>query len=96
MSAENVSMNVQQQQQDTFERVTEEASTEAAPAQEQQVRLVDVPVQNDNVALNLMAAFLNMANRRGAFSLEESAKIHECVKHFTRAAPEGEAPAQQQ
>ena len=82
MSSDNVSMNVQPK--DTFERLTEEG---APQQQQQEVRLVDVPVQNDNIALNLMAAFLNMANRRGAFSLEESAKIHECVKHFTRETP---------
>jgi len=78
-------MNVQPK--DTFERLTEEGAPQQQEQQEQQVRLVDVPVQNDNIALNLMAAFLNMANRRGAFSLEESAKIHECVKHFTRETP---------
>jgi len=49
-----------------------------------QVRLVNVPVTDDNVSLNLMVAFLNMAQRRGAYSMDESAKIWECVKRFIK------------
>jgi len=49
-----------------------------------QVRLVDIPVTDDNVSLNLMVAFLNMAQRRGAYSMDESAKIWECVKRFIK------------
>jgi hypothetical protein len=51
---------------------------------EQQVRFVDIEVTSDNIALNLMVAFLNMAQRRGAFSMDESAKIWECVKRFVK------------
>ena len=58
------------------------------PAQEE-VRLVDVPVTDGTVALNLMASFLNVAQRRGTFSIDESAKIWECLKMFT--APTGTA-----
>ncbi len=45
-------------------------------------KLVDVPVVNDNVALNLMVSFLSLAQRRGCFSFDESAKIWECIKIF--------------
>jgi len=48
----------------------------------QDIRLVDIDVTNDNVALNLMVSFLNLAQRRGAYSLDESAKIWECIKRF--------------
>lgn len=51
---------------------------------EQQIRFVDMDVTTDNIALNLMVAFLNMAQRRGAFSMDESAKIWECVKRFIK------------
>ena len=46
------------------------------------VRLVDVPVVNQDVALNLMVSFLNTAQSRGVFNIEESAKIWECVRFF--------------
>ena len=51
---------------------------------EQQIRFVDVEVSSDNVALNLMVVFLNMAQRRGAYSMDESAKIWECVQRFIK------------
>jgi hypothetical protein len=47
-----------------------------------QVRLVDVPITNQNEALQLIVTFLNLAQKRGSFTLDESAKIWECVKHF--------------
>jgi hypothetical protein len=59
-----------------------ENSTEQAP---KEVKLVDVPVSDENVALNLMVSFLSLAQKRGCFSLDESAKIWECVKKFHKA-----------
>ena len=47
-----------------------------------QPRLVDVDIVDQNTALNLMVSFLNTAQSRGVFNLEESAKIWECVKLF--------------
>jgi len=46
------------------------------------IRLVDVNVTDDNVALNLIVAFLNLGQKRGAFGMDESAKIWECVQRF--------------
>ena len=47
-----------------------------------QPRLVDIEITDQNVALNLMVSFLNTAQSRGVFNLEESAKVWECVKVF--------------
>jgi len=43
---------------------------------------MDVKITNDNDALNVMVTFLQMAQKRGVFNLQESAKIWECVKMF--------------
>jgi hypothetical protein len=51
---------------------------------EQQIRFVDIEVTSDNAALNIMVGFLNMAQRRGAYSMDESAKIWECVQRFIK------------
>ena len=51
-------------------------------AERHEVRLVDIPVNDQNMALNLMVAFLNLAQKRGAFSFEESSKILSCVNLF--------------
>jgi hypothetical protein len=57
---------------------------QAGNQEKKEVKLVDVPVTNEIVALNLMVSFLNMAQRRGAFTIDESAKIWECVKKFQK------------
>ena len=63
----------------------ESASTTELPStsgQTAKTRLVDVPVNNQNEALQLIVTFLNLAQKRGAFTLDESAKLWECVKQF--------------
>lgn len=47
-----------------------------------QTRLVDVSINNQNEALQLIVTFLHLAQKRGAFTLDESSKIWECVKYF--------------
>jgi hypothetical protein len=49
-----------------------------------ETKLVDVPVTNENMALNLLVSFINLAQRRGAFNIDESAKIYECIKKFQK------------
>ena len=78
---------------------SQEASVAAAPAPAQgqegetrQVNVVDVEVTNENIALNVMVALLNMAQRRGVYTMQESAKAWECVQKFMRPAQQG-APA---
>jgi hypothetical protein len=60
------------------------SSSASASTPEATVRLVDVEVTSEIVALNLLVSFLNLAQRRGVFSIDESAKIWECVKKFQR------------
>jgi hypothetical protein len=58
---------------------------EAEKQQEkQEVRLVDVPIKDENIALNVMVNFLTMAHKRGVFTIDESAKIWECIKMFQK------------
>jgi hypothetical protein len=51
---------------------------------EKEVRLVDIEVKDENTALNLLVSFLNLAHKRGAFGIDESAKIWECIKKFQK------------
>jgi hypothetical protein len=48
-----------------------------------QNKLVDSPVHDQNGALNVMVSFLNLAQKRGTFTIDESAKIWECIKMFS-------------
>ena len=49
-----------------------------------EMRLFDVPITNENMALNVIISFITLAQKRGCFSLEESAKIYECIKKFQK------------
>ena len=48
------------------------------------IRLVDIKVDSELVALNVMVQFLTLAHKRGAFNIEESSKIWECIKMFQK------------
>jgi hypothetical protein len=48
----------------------------------QQMSVSEVPVTNQNEALQMIVYFINIAQKRGTYSLDESAKIYECIKIF--------------
>jgi glutathione synthase/RimK-type ligase-like ATP-grasp enzyme len=50
----------------------------------QQIDLLTVDIKDENTALNVMVGFLGVAQRRGCFAINESAKIHECINKFHR------------
>ena len=61
---------------------------ENAPVVEKsELKLVDVEITNENMALNLLVSFVHLAQRRGAFNIDEAAKIWECVKKFQKPPP---------
>jgi hypothetical protein len=53
-----------------------------AGGDKKQVRLVDIPLNTQQDALQLIVTFLHLAQKRGAFTLDESAKLWECIKMF--------------
>ena len=63
-----------------------EAKEEKPEAKEAkpEIKLVNVKVNNENDALNLIINFLQLAQRRGVFGIDESAKIWECINKFKR------------
>tara|TARA_B100001094_G_scaffold154469_1_gene149452 strand:+ start:915 stop:1172 length:258 start_codon:yes stop_codon:yes gene_type:complete len=56
--------------------------------QQKQVKLSDLTINSENDALNYMVGFLELAQRRGVYTLEEAAKINECVAKFRKEAPQ--------
>jgi hypothetical protein len=64
------------------------AEVQPSAAEEQpeptEIRLVDILIENENIALNVMVGFLNVAHKRGAFTIDESAKIWECISRFQK------------
>ena len=58
--------------------------SESTPLPQKEIKLVEVPVTDENTALNVMVSFLSLAHKRGAFGFDESAKIWECIKMFQK------------
>lgn len=59
----------------------------SSPAQNQ-VRLTDIAITDENMALNVIVSFLGVAQQRGTFSIAESAKIYECIQKFINKTTE--------
>ena len=59
------------------------SETPSQPSQKE-FKLVDVVINNENTALNVMVSFLTLGQKRGVFSFDESAKIWECIKVFQK------------
>ena len=56
------------------------------------IKLTDVKVTDENVALNLLVSFISLAQKRGTFTIDESAKIWECISTFTTFEKSGAKP----
>ena len=71
---------------ETIERQPEQQQQQAQQQaqQQQQPNITDIEIRDENTALNVMVSFLHLAQKRGAFNLQESAKAWECVKVFMR------------
>lgn len=58
------------------------------PAQQQQAQQqsldLNEPIANENDALNMLVSFVNIAQRRGVYNVQESAKIWECIQMFMK------------
>jgi hypothetical protein len=70
----------------TMSEVPTNTAPAKAPTQEVplEVQLVNTPVTDENSALNVLVAYCGLANKRGAFNIQESAKIWECIQRFSQ------------
>lgn len=68
----------------------QQAQVQQAPAPP--IKLTDVKVTDENVALNLLVSFISLAQKRGTFTIDESAKIWECISTFTTFEKSGAKP----
>lgn len=64
------------------EQQTSHAETSTSTTTTPQLKLVDVELTSQNVALNVIIGFITLGQQRGVYSIQESAKIWECIKMF--------------
>ncbi len=53
----------------------------------QQIDLLSIDIKDENTALNVLVGYLGLAQRRGAFAINESSKIYDAIKMFKGAPP---------
>ena len=63
---------------------TRGAAGVASAAASAAANLTKVNVDSQNKAFNLIVSFVGVAQRRGAFALDEAAKIFECIEMFKK------------
>lgn len=66
------------------EQLQHQSQHQSQPQPQPSEKLVNVEIANENVAFNLIISFLTLAQKRGAFGFDESAKIWECIKKFQK------------
>ena len=66
------------------EMTTESPTTPKPEEEPKSVNLLDIPVIDENSALNVLVGFLGLAQKRGAFAINESAKLYECIQKFDK------------
>ena len=64
--------------------LTETPIPNPIPTPQKETRLVDISISDENIALNVIVSFVTLAHKRGAFGIDESAKIWECIKMFQK------------
>jgi hypothetical protein len=69
----------------TLTPATEETPAPAQP-ETREVSIVDIPINSHNTALNIIIALTGVAQKRGAFNIQESAKLWECIQAFNTPA----------
>ena len=85
-----MSENVVMTQESVAATASVAKNTSKPQEQPPQMSLVNVPITNENVSLNVMVGFLNLAQKRGVFNVQESAKIWECIRIFQKpTGPQG-------
>ena len=67
-----------------METVEKPQPQQESQTQPTQPSITEVNITDENTALNVMVSFLHLAQKRGAFNLQESAKVWECVKLFMK------------
>ena len=66
-----------------FTQADQQQPVQQQQAQQQSLDLNE-PIANETDALNMLVSFVNIAQRRGVYNVQESAKIWECIQMFMK------------
>ena len=68
----------------SVEKKVVENPEETKTEETKEIPLSDIVIEDPNTALNVLVSFVNLANKRGAFNVQESSKIWECIQQFQK------------
>ncbi len=72
---------------DKDSNISKQSHDESQEESEQKTQKVDInsiEINDENTALNVMVSYMNLAQRRGVFNMQESAKLWECIQFFVK------------
>jgi len=64
---------------------TQEKPQSVDQTKEQAPSITSVPITDESTALNVLVQFAHIAQKRGAFNIQESAKLWECISKFMKS-----------
>ena len=64
---------------------TQEKSQSDDQTKEQAPSITTIPITDEITALNVLVQFAHIAQKRGAFNIQESAKLWECISKFMKS-----------
>ena len=64
---------------------TQEKPQSANQTKEELPIITSVPITDEITALNVLVQFAHIAQKRGAFNIQESAKLWECISKFMKS-----------
>ena len=79
---ENITISEEIPVPPTPTQTTDESTQSTSQQNQYSQSLTSVEITDENVALNVLVSFLNLAQKRGAFGIDESAKIWQCIQKF--------------
>jgi len=69
------------------------SSSSQSSSQQPRVSIYEIPVDSDGTAVMMLVQFLDMATKRGAFGLDETGKISECIQFLRRGSKQSTTEA---
>jgi len=66
--------------------------TNKTSTEQKKILISDIEINNENTALTVMIGILNLVQKRGGLTMEESAKVWECVSFFKSKSHPTETP----
>ena len=77
-----IDLNPVSEEETVTMKVIDNSEADEKPEIDPHAALMQMPVTDQNSALNCLIGFVGIAQRRGVFALDEAAKAYHCIQMF--------------